>query len=214
MKGLRVKARRSRLRIKNILFLLSTIYCLLSTAIMADASYRIYLKNGSVIKGVSHYEKLEGEIRFSFGGGTVGIPETAILKIEITREPPDEKKGLPSSKEKIMPAEPERRVESPIWNREKDSPVTKPHPAEIGKKSAEIKQKETALRKIEEDLNKTMIRIQSLYSKIGKGTITADERSMLQQNMVKKRRLEDDKEKLKEELKTLLEEKERLIKGQ
>lgn len=48
------------------------------------AAYNIYLKNGSVMSGVSSYEKEGGEITIHFGGGSIGVSEKDILKIEET----------------------------------------------------------------------------------------------------------------------------------
>jgi hypothetical protein len=71
----------------------------------ADAAYKIYLKNGSVISGVSSYEKKDGEVLIHLGGGSMGIPEKDILKIEesgisekdfTTRESTDGQKEAPS----------------------------------------------------------------------------------------------------------------------
>ena len=53
----------------------------------ADAAYKVYLKNGSVIPGVSSYEKTDGEVTIYFGGGSMGVPERDILKIEETGAP-------------------------------------------------------------------------------------------------------------------------------
>ncbi len=53
----------------------------------ASAAYTIHLRNGSVISGVSSYEKRDGEITIFFGGGSMGIPESDILKIESTETP-------------------------------------------------------------------------------------------------------------------------------
>ncbi len=48
----------------------------------AEAAYRIYLKNGSVIKGVKSYKKTDGTVRLTFPGGTAEFPESDIEKIE------------------------------------------------------------------------------------------------------------------------------------
>ncbi len=53
----------------------------------ADAAYKIYLQNGSVISGVSSYEKNNGEVTIYFGGGSMGVSEKDILKIEETGAP-------------------------------------------------------------------------------------------------------------------------------
>ena len=79
---------------------------------------------------------------------------------------------------------------------------------EAGSKDAEIAQKEAELKKVEENLKRTNIRVQALHLKSVQGTITSDQRSMLQQNMVKKRKLERDKKRLEDELKSLREGKE------
>lgn len=79
---------------------------------------------------------------------------------------------------------------------------------DAGSKEAEITQKEAELNKVEENLKRTNIRVQNLFMRSTQGTITAPERSMLQQNMVKKKKLEKDKKRLEEELKALREGKE------
>lgn len=85
-------------------FLCAFVLILLVSA-SADAAYKIYLKNGSVISGVSSYEKKDGEVLIQLGGGSMGIPEKDILKIEesgvsekdfTTRESTDGQKEAPS----------------------------------------------------------------------------------------------------------------------
>ncbi len=53
----------------------------------ADAAYKIYLLNGSVISGVSSYEKQNGEVTIYFGGGSMAVSQKDILKIEETGAP-------------------------------------------------------------------------------------------------------------------------------
>ncbi|RJQ39912.1 MAG: hypothetical protein C4550_04360 [Nitrospiraceae bacterium] len=74
---------------------------------------------------------------------------------------------------------------------------------DTGTKEAEIAQKEAELNKVNEDLKRTNIRIQNLHLKSVRGTISSAERSMLQQNMVKKKKLVKDKNRIEEELKAL-----------
>jgi hypothetical protein len=50
----------------------------------AYAAYNIYLKNGSVMSGVSSYEKEGGEVTIHFSGGSIGVSEKDILRIEET----------------------------------------------------------------------------------------------------------------------------------
>lgn len=47
-------------------------------------AYNIYLKNGSVIKDVGSYERIDGELIINFNSGTVGIQGKDILNIEET----------------------------------------------------------------------------------------------------------------------------------
>jgi hypothetical protein len=55
--------------------------------VCSDAAYKVYLKNGSVLSGVSSYEKNNGEVTIYFGGGSMGIPEKDILKIQESEAP-------------------------------------------------------------------------------------------------------------------------------
>jgi len=55
--------------------------------VLSEAAYKVYLKNGSVITGVSTYEKREGEIILHFNVGDMGISEKEVLKIEETEAP-------------------------------------------------------------------------------------------------------------------------------
>ena len=185
-------------------FLLFTFYFSLLTS-SADAAYKIYLKNGSTIKGVNRYEKSEGEIRFYFGGGVVGIPEADILRIESSKEPikdikPTEIKPAEELKEeKTKPPEPETREDVPRSDRANEASDIKTQPAEPDKKNQEIARKESELRRVEGELLTTRARIQNLYINASSDA----ERSMLQQNMMRKRKLEDEKKRLEEELKAL-----------
>lgn len=60
---------------------------LLLLPISLDAAYKVYLKNGSAISGVSSYEKSNGEVTIYFGGGSVGVSDKDILRIEETGAP-------------------------------------------------------------------------------------------------------------------------------
>lgn len=200
-------------------FLLFTFYFSLLTS-SADAAYKIYLKNGSTIKGVNRYEKSEGEIKFYFEGGMVGIPEADILRIESSKEPikdikPAEIKPTEEFKEgKTKPPEPEHREDVqrsdrapepetrgdvPGSDRAQETSDIKTQPAEPDKKNQEIARKESELRRVEGELLTTRARIQNLYINASSDA----ERSMLQQNMMRKRKVEAEKKKLEEELKAL-----------
>ncbi|MDP3111744.1 MAG: hypothetical protein Q8M71_06565 [Thermodesulfovibrionales bacterium] len=204
----------------KIVFYLASCILYLASSVTADAAYRIYLKNGSTIKGVNYYEKSEGEIKFYFDGGMVGIPEADILRIESGKEPikdikPAEIKPAEEFKEgKTKPPEPEHREDVqrsdraqepetrgdvPGSDRAKEAADIKTQPAEPDKKNQEIARKESELRRVEGELLTTRARIQNLYINASSDA----ERSMLQQNMMRKRKVEAEKKKLEEELKAL-----------
>jgi len=152
--------RSSKLKVKSFILFrsLSTVHCSLFVLCIlylvsvsnADAAYKIYLKNGSVIKGVSHYEKSGGEIKFYFEGGAAGIPETDILKIETSKEPLDKEKPKPTVTEKsVEPAKVESPEEKPV-----EMPDVKKQADDADKKDNEIAQKEAELKKIEQELKR------------------------------------------------------------
>lgn len=181
-------------------FLLASCILYLASATKADAAYKIYLKNGSTIKGVNRYEKSEGEIKFYFEGGMVGIPEADILRIESSKEPIKDIKPTEELKEeKTKPPEPETREDVPRSDRANETSDIKTQPAEPDKKNQEIALKESELRRVEGELLTTRARIQNLYINASSDA----ERSMLQQNMMRKRKLENEKKRLEEELKAL-----------
>lgn len=80
-------------------------FLILSLPVSSQASYMVYLKNGSVISGVSSYEKTDGEVNILFRGGSIGIPENDILKIEETEIPEKDfrLKEIPGKQEEIPP---------------------------------------------------------------------------------------------------------------
>ncbi len=83
-------------------------FLILSLPVSSHASYKVYLKNGSVISGVNSYEKTDGEVDIIFGGGSVGIPEKDILRIEETETPEKDfrVKKIPGKQEEAPPVSP------------------------------------------------------------------------------------------------------------
>jgi hypothetical protein len=75
--------------------------------VSSEAAYTIYLKNGSEISGVYSYEKKGGEVIIYFGGGSMGIPEKDIVKIESTAAPEKD-----FSKEEVTVPEAEKTAPS------------------------------------------------------------------------------------------------------
>jgi len=78
---------------------------LLLMPVYSEAAYKIYLKNGSVISGVSSYEKRGGEVIINFDAGSMGISEAEILKIEETKAPEIEFTPKERPEEKAAPLE-------------------------------------------------------------------------------------------------------------
>lgn len=81
---------------------------ILLVPVSSEATYRVYLKNGSTISGVSSYEKKDGQIDIFFGGGSIGIPENEIMKIEETETPEKDfrSKESPGTQEMTPPPAP------------------------------------------------------------------------------------------------------------
>ena len=142
----------------------------------------------------------------------VGIPEADILKIESSKElikdikPAGIKPAEELKEERTKPLEPKTREDAPGSERAQESSDIrtqpddiKTQPAEPDKKAQEIASKESELRKVEGALLTTRARIQNLFINASSDA----ERSMLQQNMMRKRKLEDEKKKLEDELKAL-----------
>jgi len=74
----------------------------------ADAAYNIYLRNGSVMSGVSSYEKQNGDVIIYFGGGSLGVKANDILRIEETGAPEQDfrRPDLPGEREVAPPVAP------------------------------------------------------------------------------------------------------------
>jgi chromosome segregation ATPase len=78
--------------ILTVLILLLPVY--------AGAAYNIYLKNGSVINGVSSYQEKGKEVTIYFNTGSMMIPKENILKIEHTES--EESEFVPGEEEKVQ----------------------------------------------------------------------------------------------------------------
>lgn len=83
--------------------------------VSAKAAYNIYLKNGSVISGVSSYEKRGVDVIINFDAGSMGVPEAEILKIEETKVPEKEFTPKDRPEQKAVPSE--RTAERPAIDR-------------------------------------------------------------------------------------------------
>ena len=84
--------------------------------VSSEAAYTIYLKNGSEISGVYSYEKKGGEVIIYFGGGSIGILEKDIVKIESAETPEKDftkEEGTLQEAEKSAPSVPSIPAEEP-----------------------------------------------------------------------------------------------------
>jgi hypothetical protein len=108
--------------------------------VCSDAAYKIYLRNGSVISGVSSYERTDGDVDIFFGGGSMGIPAKDILKIEETEAPEMDfrMKQAPEGREEAPPPSPPPSTETIDKSPQVDSLT-----AQIETVDAEIKATET-----------------------------------------------------------------------
>ncbi len=225
-------------KLKTGIYFVSCTLCLV-LVLKAEAAYKIYLKNGSVIRALS-YEKIKGEVRLQLDSGVIGIPESEILRI---KEAGDIEEADENSRMTEIKAE---GITRPLTMEEVTGATTKDlaeetaQPEETGVSDEDIAKKEEELKKLKEELEITRIRIQALYggtpqdisvpalesranSLANMIASTEDpqrraelkqllnavnqqlaiKRPMLQQNMFKKRQLEEEINKLEEEIKKL-----------
>lgn len=197
----------------------------------ADVTYEIYLKNGSVLSGVTSIERLDGSVRVMWKGGYLGLRDEDIEKIETVGsidydEEEDEGKGPTVSK----------KPPKPDVAGEKKTVKKKPSPDDnrlkaLNKKLAGINKRLSAMQNKLEDAddlvseyNTVRLRIENLFG-IGRRKAAADgkpasqyreyltpnEREMLKINFIKKRTLKPGVESAKEDIGRLSEEKRRLL---
>jgi hypothetical protein len=185
----------------------------------SEAAYRIYLKNGSVIKGVSAYAEEAGKIRFYYGGGMVSLPMGDVLRIEETGEP-----LAPAGEPSVgVPAAPAPAPEAPKKDTARESAL-KEQLSRIDDRLREIEGKEAEAQKVEAEYERVRLRIELLFQQGRKAAAEAgrsqaewfqflppQERQWAQMNSIKKNQLESQLEALKQELGPLLEERERLL---
>lgn len=163
---------------RSSIIMLAVFAILFSFISVSYAAYRIILKNGSVIEGIGSYERSDGQIEFSLGGGTVGIPVKDISKIEKYEE--GEGVQLPEytpPKEKAAPkfVAPESGISSGQKKELED------RLAQINARLARIKVKEDEYKKLKSDYQEVMLRIQNLFN-LGTQRAMAAGKSQLQAN--------------------------------
>lgn len=150
------------------------------------AAYKVYLKNGSVISGVSSYEKQDGEVVIHFGGGYIGVSEKDILRIE----------------ESAAPEKDFRSRETP----EKQGGITAPPKEQAGDKADRI----NALKAELEALSSEIKTLEEEEAKLI-ATINEKKGRRYKYNIYQLRQLEKEIEPLQQELLTVQQKKGELI---
>jgi hypothetical protein len=199
---------------------------LLLVVVPAYAQYNIHLKNGSVIRGVASYEEIDGELRFAYLGGTLGIPLDDVLKVEraktgdvmIAPEP-----GVPTIREAPRPVVPPTQVAPPVQPENETVPI-KQRLSVIDGRLAQIEAKESEYNGVKKEYDHVRLRIEVLFQQgiaeaKRKGGdpakwfqfLPAQERKWVQLNTLKKNKLKKDLSRLDMALAPLLEEKEALL---
>lgn len=90
------------MRMRHIVFL----FVLLAFSSFAEAAFNVYLKNGSVISGISSYESRNNEVILYIGGGSIGVNKEDILKIQETGGPERDIRIKESETEEVVPPPP------------------------------------------------------------------------------------------------------------
>lgn len=194
----------------------------------AYAKYNIHLKNGSIIRGVVSYEEVDGELRFPYLGGILGIPLDDVLKVEevktggviITPEP-----GVPGIKEVPRPVVPPTQAPPPpsVELKPRAEPI-KQRLSVINARLAQIEAKQFEYNSVKKEYDHVRLRIEVLFQK---GVAEAkkqggdpakwfqflpeQEREWAQLNTLKKNKLKKDLSRLEPEMNALLQEKEGLL---
>ncbi|MBI4824744.1 MAG: hypothetical protein HY805_11050 [Nitrospirae bacterium] len=200
---------------KKVLFL---VVILIMSFSGVSESTDVYLKNGSIIKNVTAYEKVDGKVRLSISGGIVEISEEDVLGIEEKAlEPPREDKIFIKPAPEITPTVKED-------NTEEKRQALKDKLTAIEERLNEIKNKETEYEKLLKEYDSVRLRIEVLFQSGLKRAIAdgkdaskwlnyliPQERQWVQLNTLKKDKLEKDMMNSKREVDYLFEEKKTLL---
>ena len=157
------------------------------------AAYKIYLKNGSVISGVSSYQERGEDVEVYFSTGSMTIPGKDVLKIEGKEEPAGEttsevNTGTPQKKEQT------EQAVVPATAQPRDDKITKANALR-----AEMDSINSEIRATEE-------KEAGLVSAINEKT-----RSTSYYNMIQFKQLEKELEPMKQELHDVQQKKQELV---
>ena len=157
----------------------------------SEAAYKIYLKNGSVISGVSSYEKKGGEVTVYFSVGSMAISEKDILKIEGTETLEED------SRTKEAQEKPEKI--------EKPEDAVAPSQAPVDNKSARVNALMADLDAVSTDIRDAEAEEARLVASIN------EKRGKKYYNVIQLRQIEKETEPLQQELVSIQQKKADLI---
>lgn len=193
------------------------IFLLLVPASPVLAQYDIHLKNGAIIKGIVSYKEVNGQLKFGYAGGTVGMPMELVEKIEEAR-----RYGMVSRR--AAPPPPAAPMVAPPMAEKPDTGPIRQDIAEVDRKLAEIGRTEAEYEELKEEYDRIRLRIEVLFQK---GIAAArrsggdpakwfqflqgEDRQWAQLNTLRKNTLKKQLEELDEKMKPILEKKEELL---
>lgn len=163
--------------------------------VYAGAAYKIYLKNGSVIKGVSSYQEKGREVTIYFSTGSMVIPKENILKIEEKESPGSE--SVPEEKEEVQ--QKQEKAGEPT------APSQTPEPAT---------DRNARMDELKAELDSVNAEISSAEKEEARLTASINEKtgSRFQYNLIQIKQLEKELEPLRQELSDVQQKKAELIK--
>ncbi|MDP2167512.1 MAG: hypothetical protein Q8J64_04175 [Thermodesulfovibrionales bacterium] len=211
------------MKIKDCFVVISFAVLFLLFAQAASEAASVYLKNGSVIKGVASYKKVNGKFLLYVYGGLLEIPEADILRIEDVGEPVKVEPRKEEAATGTAGAKPpEKPAEDPM--RAQRIEELKRFTDKVNGRLAEIQEKEDGYNALKKDYDEARLRIEVLFQRGRKAAAAAgkdisvwfqflspQEREWSQINSLRKQKLEKEMADLEKELKPMLEEKESLL---
>ncbi len=163
--------------------------------VYASAAYKIYLKNGSVIKGVSSYQEKGKEVTIYFGTGSMMIPKENILRIQHTE----------SADSEFVPEEREEGQQKQEKAGEAAPPAQAPEPA--ADRNARIDELKAQLDSVNSEIASAQEREAQLTASINEKT-----GSRFHYNLIQIKQLEKELEPLRQDLTDVQQRKAELIK--
>jgi len=199
---------------------LTLVFLLFSSSAIEAAT--VYLKNGSVIRDVTDYEKVDGKVRMKVYGGILEISAEDVEKIEAGETPPAERLEPARSEGQRVAPKPYTPVETYLPPEE---PKPDPRLLNIETRLKQIEKETGELDGLKKDYDRIRLRIEVLFQKgikraraAGKDDsqwlnfLDSQERFWVQTNTLKKKQMEKEASDADARLAELAREKEALLK--